>query len=69
MRKLLILAVLCFGLIACEKDKTDTPATAADASTAVDGSTQDGVQTAEDVTASVDVTATTGPAADVTVTD
>ena len=67
MRKLLILAVLGLGLVACEKDKTEDKVT--DASVSVDGTVQDGVQPADDVTASVDVTATTSPAADVTVTD
>ena len=69
MRKFLVFAVLSLGLIACEKDKTDTPTTGADASTSVDGTVQDGVAPSEDVTASVDVTSTTSPAADVTVTD
>ena len=67
MRKLLILAVLGLGLIACDKEKTEEKST--DVVVSADGTTQDSVQPAEDVTASVDVTSTTSPAADVTVTD
>lgn len=68
MRNVLIAAILGLSLVACEKEK-DEPTPAADASTTSDGNPQDSVAPAEDVTSAADVTVTTGPAADVTVTD
>ena len=65
MRKFLILALSVFALVACEKDKTDTPTTTADSS--VDQTSQDAVAApdsvtpTEDVTTSVDATPVSAP--------